>query len=81
MTATPDPAGTGGSADAVVAATAGSLLDKGAWEQACDMLGLNPWAVNEGLLDRDERLTFTIEQARELGLLDGSSSKGGEPGA
>ena len=54
-----------------VTVTARELLDRLVWDRACDMLGLNPWAVNEGRMDSGERLTFTLEQARELGLLEG----------
>jgi hypothetical protein len=53
-----------------ITVTAGELLDRCVWDQARDMLGLNPWAVNEGLMDRSERVTLTLEQARTLGLLD-----------
>ena len=48
---------------------AGELLDRLVWERACDMLGLNPRAVNEGLMDSGDKVTLTLEQAAELGLL------------
>lgn len=51
--------------------SADDLMDRGAWERACDMLGINPWAVKEGLMDSGRRLTLTLEQARTLGLLEG----------
>lgn len=55
-----------------VTVTAGELMDRYIWTRACDLIGFNSWAVNEGQMDRDERLTFTLEQARELGLLEAS---------
>jgi hypothetical protein len=57
-----------------VTVTARELLDRLVWDRACDMLGLNPWAVNEGQMDSGERLTFTLEQAQTLGLLRGDRS-------
>jgi hypothetical protein len=53
-----------------VTVTAGELLDRHIWTRACDLIGFNSWAINEGQMDRDERLAFTLEQARELGLLE-----------
>lgn len=49
--------------------TVRELLDKGLWDQACEMTGLNVWAINEGLMDSSDEVTFTQEQAQELGLL------------
>ena len=34
------------------------------------MLGLNEWCINEGQMTPEETVTLTLEQARELGLLD-----------
>jgi hypothetical protein len=45
------------------------LMDRGVWEQACDLLGISVWAVNEGQIDAGEHLMLTPEQARTLGLL------------
>ncbi len=41
----------------------------GMWDRVCDEVGLNPWAVNEGLMDSDEEITLTHEQAQRVGLL------------
>ena len=49
--------------------SAREVMDAWAWEEACKMLGINEWAVNEGLMDPDEPLEFTEEQAIELGLI------------
>jgi hypothetical protein len=55
-----------------VTVTARYLLDHGLWVRACEMTGLNEWAVNEGRMDAGETVTLTLAQAAELGLLDAS---------
>lgn len=52
-----------------VVTTPEELMDRGAWIRACKLLGLNEWAVNEGMMDSDHEITLTDAQARELGLL------------
>ena len=59
-----------------VTMTAGELIDKGLWDKACEMLGLNVWAVNEGLMTSDTGIDFTEEQARGIGLLPSCLSLG-----
>lgn len=49
--------------------TAGELLDKDAWMEACKLLGLNEWGVNEGLISHDDEFTLTEHQARLLDLI------------
>ncbi len=49
--------------------TSNDLMDKGIWEEACELLGINVWAVNEGLMDSDEELYLTEDRANKLGLL------------
>ena len=49
--------------------TPNDLMDKGIWEKACELLGINVWAVNEGLMDSDEELYLTEGRANKLGLL------------
>jgi len=31
-----------------VVITAREAMDRGVWDQVCDLKGLNPWCVNEG---------------------------------
>ncbi len=50
--------------------TAKELIDKGIWDEACELLGINIGAVNAGLMSSDYRLSFTQEQANKIGLLD-----------
>ncbi len=49
--------------------TGRELLDRGIWDRACDLLGLNVWAINEGQMSSAEELTLTEGQAQELGIL------------
>jgi len=49
--------------------TAGEISNKGLWEEACELLDINVWALNEGTIDSDEELVLSEDQARQLGLL------------
>ena len=49
------------------------LFDKGIWMEACELLGINEWAVNEGLMCQTEGLELSHEQAIELGLIKDDS--------
>ena len=48
--------------------TAEEAINRGVWEKLCDMKGINVWAVNEDLMDNDQEITLTEEEARILGL-------------
>jgi hypothetical protein len=52
-----------------VVITARELMNCHMWERACELAGINPWAVNEGLMDSDEELTLPGDVADKLGLL------------
>lgn len=49
--------------------TAGELIEHGVWDNWCEISGTNIWAVNEGLMDSEEEIVLTIEQASQIGLL------------
>ena len=49
--------------------TAEEAMDKGIWDEICDIKGYNPWCVNEGLMDEKEEITLTKDQARKLRLI------------
>ena len=49
--------------------TAREALDKGVWDKLCDIKGWDVWAINEGLMDSDEEITLTDDEARELRFL------------
>jgi len=50
--------------------TYGELLMNYDWELACDLLCLNEWCINEGLVDSSDEVTLTEEQAIALGILE-----------
>jgi len=51
--------------------TYGEISDKAwDWNDACDILGINPWLLNEGRADRYDEVCITIDQAIQIGLLD-----------
>jgi len=48
----------------------GELMDKCYdWNKACDIIGINPWILNEGRADRDETINITIEEAKAVGVI------------
>jgi hypothetical protein len=49
--------------------SAGELIDRGLWDAVCEMRGLNEWCVNEGLMDSNDELIFTAQEAKQLGLI------------
>lgn len=53
----------------LIKVTARELLNKGRWIEACEMLGINEWAINEGLMDSEDVLELTETEAVELGLI------------
>ena len=52
-----------------IIATAEEILDTGNWEEFCEDFGINPWAMNEGLMNSDEEFSFTEEEAKKYGLI------------
>jgi hypothetical protein len=52
-----------------VAITSAELMDRGLWRQACDMLGLGEWNVNEGQMTSDSPILLSESQACRLGLV------------
>lgn len=43
--------------------TAQEILDKGVWEEYCDENGICHYCMAEGLMDSDEEIELTEEQA------------------
>ena len=41
----------------------------GSWTDLCDLTGINPYAVMEGLMSADTEIVLTKEQAKELGVI------------
>lgn len=53
--------------------------DRGLWLEACEELGVNERAMNEGLMESHDEVSIALEQAEKIGLLK-SGRKGGERG-
>ncbi len=49
-----------------ITTTAQEIMDRGAWEEFCELRGINPWCVSEGLMDPDEQFTLS---PREMGII------------
>ncbi len=47
--------------------TARELIDRGIWCIICELRGINPYAVAEGLIDMDEEFVLDKEEIKELG--------------
>lgn len=41
--------------------TVRQIKDLGLWEKVCDYKGINPWGINEGLIDYDDIIEFDTE--------------------
>jgi hypothetical protein len=50
--------------------TAKELMDRGVWQEYCDLTGTNEWAISEGLMDSSETLTVDHALAYALGMTD-----------
>jgi hypothetical protein len=53
--------------------TAEEAIDKGIWEDLCDMVGYSYYAVNEGM-DPDTEISLTEDQAIQLGVIPAKNS-------
>ena len=49
--------------------TAREAIDSGCWDRLCVLKGINAWAVNEGLMDENEKFELTMKDAEWLKLL------------
>jgi hypothetical protein len=38
------------------------------WDEACNVMGWNPWMFNEGLCSDEDECYITFEQARQIGV-------------
>ena len=52
-----------------IVVTIKEVLDCGNFGKFCEITGLNPWCLNEGLADGSEKYTLTPEQAKECSLM------------
>lgn len=49
--------------------TAGYLLDRRMWGAACDLLGLNEFAIAEGRMDLTDYVSMSMSQAKKIGAI------------
>lgn len=42
--------------------------DRGVWDKFCDMIGYDPYCVAEGLMDSDEEIVLSLDDAEKLGV-------------
>ena len=40
------------------------------WNALCKRIGLNPWCISEGLVDRDAELEIDYEIAKDYGIIE-----------
>jgi hypothetical protein len=52
-----------------VTVTPAELMARTLWLEACELLGMNPYVVNEGQMDSDAPMVLEAEVALKLGLL------------
>lgn len=45
-----------------VVLTAEEILNSGQWDRFCAQRGINPWAINEGLMDKREEFVFSDDE-------------------
>lgn len=50
--------------------TARELFDRGIWMEACELTGLNDWAISEGRMDYSDIVELTEVQAKQLGIFN-----------
>ena len=44
---------------------ASKLLDIGAWDEVCEVKGLNPWCINEGYMNSSDEIYFSEEELQK----------------
>ena len=44
------------------------LFELDVWVEYCDLKGIDPYCISEGLMDTDEVLEISIQDARDLGI-------------
>ncbi len=47
-------------------ATVREIMEAGLWERVCEIEGINPWAVNEGLMGDDHEIELSDACIRSM---------------
>ncbi len=53
-----------------ITVTVRELKDKGSWDKYSEDHGIHPYALNEGLMDYDDEITLTFEEAQKYWILE-----------
>ena len=51
----------------------GDVLDApliNAWDKMCEKYGINEWCLNEGLADKNDTVSITLEDAEHWGIIE-----------
>ena len=46
------------------------IMDLGIWDKVCECNGINPYAINEGLMEYDEIIQFDTEFKKDVEKVD-----------
>lgn len=49
--------------------TAREIMDRGIWDEFCQLRGINPYGMKEGLMDSSDEFSFTEDEAVNLRIL------------
>ena len=62
-----------GKSDVKIDVKLGDILDApliNAWVKMCEKYGISEWCLNEGLADKNDTVSVTLEDAEHWGLID-----------
>lgn len=45
------------------------IMNKGIWEDVCKLKGIVEYGANEGIIDSEEEITFSEEEAKNLDII------------
>ena len=52
----------------MIETTFGYILDNADWDIFCELKGYNPWMINEGLVESNDKVCLTFVEADKIGL-------------
>ena len=52
----------------MIETTFGYILDNANWEKFCELKRYNPWMLNEGLAESNDKVRLTFEEADKIEL-------------
>ena len=51
-----------------VTLTLGEILERYDWDKFCEIRGINPWCIKEGLANSEDEIKLVLMEAREIGV-------------